>query len=119
MKLSFRLLAVTAALAAGFLSAPILAAATPAEAGVPSIFVCGDSTAKNNANGGLGWGTPIAAYFDPAMVTVSLDFPQPVNPMTPAANTAPAILSTVLMSCSFVRVRLAKGHGRKSRLKRP
>jgi len=42
----------------------------------PTIFVCGDSTAKNsgvgkNGNPVAGWGTPIAAYFDPAKVTVS------------------------------------------------
>ncbi|MGA2052331.1 MAG: GDSL-type esterase/lipase family protein [Opitutales bacterium] len=44
------------------------AAAAPA---TPTIFVCGDSTAKNNARGAEGWGTAIAAYFDPAKVTVS------------------------------------------------
>jgi len=42
----------------------------------PTIFVCGDSTAKNsgvgkNGNPVAGWGTSIAAYFDPAKVTVS------------------------------------------------
>jgi len=42
----------------------------------PTIFVCGDSTAKNTAKSKdgrplAGWGTPIAAYFDPAKVTVS------------------------------------------------
>jgi rhamnogalacturonan acetylesterase len=42
----------------------------------PTIFVCGDSTAKNSGvgkNGSpvAGWGTPIAAYFDPAKVVVS------------------------------------------------
>jgi lysophospholipase L1-like esterase len=37
---------------------------------LPKIFVCGDSTAKNNANGALGWGTPIADYFDPAKATI-------------------------------------------------
>ena len=42
----------------------------PAPAGLPAIFVCGDSTARNNANGGLGWGTPLADYFDPARVVV-------------------------------------------------
>ncbi len=41
---------------------------TPAT--LPSIFVCGDSTAKNTGRGAEGWGTAIAAYFDPAKVTV-------------------------------------------------
>jgi lysophospholipase L1-like esterase len=41
-----------------------------AAAGLPTIFVCGDSTARNNANGALGWGTPLADYFDPAKVIV-------------------------------------------------
>ena len=54
--------------------------ALAADAGSPTtkpvIFVCGDSTAKNNGKGKngdpvAGWGTPIAAYFDPAKVTVS------------------------------------------------
>jgi lysophospholipase L1-like esterase len=41
----------------------------------PAIFVCGDSTAKNNGRGKngepmVGWGTPIAGYFDPGKVTV-------------------------------------------------
>ncbi|HWC59143.1 MAG TPA: GDSL-type esterase/lipase family protein [Verrucomicrobiae bacterium] len=41
----------------------------------PSIFVCGDSTSKNSGKGKngepvAGWGTPIAQYFDPALVTV-------------------------------------------------
>ena len=41
----------------------------------PSIFVCGDSTSKNNDVGRngqrmVGWGTPIADYFDPAKVEV-------------------------------------------------
>jgi len=41
----------------------------------PSIFVCGDSTAKNSGNGKsgepvAGWGTPIAGFFDSAKVTI-------------------------------------------------
>jgi lysophospholipase L1-like esterase len=41
----------------------------------PSIFVCGDSTAKNSGNGKngepvAGWGTPIAGFFDPAKVVI-------------------------------------------------
>ena len=36
----------------------------------PTIFVVGDSTANNHANGGLGWGDPFINYFDPAKVNV-------------------------------------------------
>lgn len=35
-----------------------------------SIFVVGDSTANNHANGGLGWGDPFIAYFDLTKVNV-------------------------------------------------
>jgi len=38
---------------------------------MPAIFVCGDSTAKNNAGGAQGWGTAIAAYFDPAKAVIN------------------------------------------------
>ncbi len=43
--------------------------------GLPAIFVCGDSTAKVNGMGKngqplVGWGTPIAEFFDPAKVTI-------------------------------------------------
>src|SRR5436189_6420930 len=42
----------------------------------PTIFVCGDSTAKNNGKGKsgepvAGWGTPIAQFFDPEKVTIA------------------------------------------------
>ncbi|MBI5771568.1 MAG: hypothetical protein HZA93_27590 [Verrucomicrobia bacterium] len=42
----------------------------------PTIFVCGDSTARNTAKGKngepcAGWGTPLADYFDPAKATVA------------------------------------------------
>jgi hypothetical protein len=42
----------------------------------PTIFVCGDSTAKNSGNGKngnpvAGWGTPIAQFFDPDKVTIA------------------------------------------------
>lgn len=41
----------------------------------PTIFICGDSTAKNTGKDKAGqplegWGTAIAAYFDPAKVTI-------------------------------------------------
>jgi lysophospholipase L1-like esterase len=47
-----------------------------ADPGKPTIFVCGDSTAKNSGPGRngtpmVGWGTPIAEFFDPAKATVS------------------------------------------------
>ena len=43
---------------------------------VPTIFVCGDSTARNSAKGKsgepcAGWGTPLADYFDPAKASVA------------------------------------------------
>ena len=41
---------------------------------LPTLFLIGDSTVKNGsgdgANGQWGWGEPIAAYFDPAKITV-------------------------------------------------
>lgn len=51
-----------------------LAAETPA--GWPTIFVIGDSTARNSAKGRngeqcAGWGTALADYFDPAKVAVA------------------------------------------------
>jgi lysophospholipase L1-like esterase len=43
--------------------------------GKPTIFVCGDSTAKNSGRGKsgepvAGWGTPIAKFFDPDKVVI-------------------------------------------------
>jgi lysophospholipase L1-like esterase len=51
------------------------AAQEPAPAGVPAIFVCGDSTSRNSGKGKTGepvagWGTPIAEFFDPAKAVV-------------------------------------------------
>jgi rhamnogalacturonan acetylesterase len=37
---------------------------------LPTIFVVGDSTANNHANGGLGWGDPFINYFDATKVNV-------------------------------------------------
>ncbi|HSE33673.1 MAG TPA: alpha/beta hydrolase fold domain-containing protein [Pyrinomonadaceae bacterium] len=37
---------------------------------LPTIFVVGDSTANNHANGGLGWGDPFVQYFDANQVNV-------------------------------------------------
>ncbi len=38
--------------------------------GLPTIFVVGDSTANNNANGGRGWGDPFIDLFDTTKVNV-------------------------------------------------
>jgi rhamnogalacturonan acetylesterase len=51
-------------------------AAADVPAGKPTIFVLGDSTARNPGNGRngqpwAGWGTPLADYFDPARAAVS------------------------------------------------
>lgn len=43
---------------------------TPLNPNLPSLFVVGDSTANNNANGGLGWGDPFKAYFDASKINV-------------------------------------------------
>jgi lysophospholipase L1-like esterase len=62
------------------IAAATLLRAVPARADAPStrpvIFVCGDSTAKNNGGGKsgkalVGWGTPIAEFFDPAKAVVN------------------------------------------------
>jgi lysophospholipase L1-like esterase len=37
---------------------------------VPTIFVVGDSTANNHANGALGWGDPFVSYFDTTKINV-------------------------------------------------
>ena len=37
---------------------------------LPTLFVVGDSTANNRANGALGWGDPFVAYFDSAKINV-------------------------------------------------
>src|SRR5476649_2796355 len=56
--------------------ARLAAAEAPAATRVPTIFVCGDSTARNTAKGKsgepcMGWGTPLADYFDPARAMVA------------------------------------------------
>lgn len=38
---------------------------------LPTIFVVGDSTANNNANGARGWGDPFIDYFDAEKINVS------------------------------------------------
>lgn len=44
---------------------------TPLKPNLPSLFVVGDSTANNNADGGLGWGDPFKAYFDASKINVA------------------------------------------------
>ena len=48
-------------------------AAAPADAPssvLPTLFVVGDSTARNSANGAQGWGDPLAGYFDSTKINV-------------------------------------------------
>lgn len=42
----------------------------PANPKLPTLFVVGDSTANNNANGGKGWGDPFVAFFDTSKINV-------------------------------------------------
>jgi rhamnogalacturonan acetylesterase len=37
---------------------------------LPTLFVVGDSTANNSANGARGWGDPFVGYFDPTKINV-------------------------------------------------
>ena len=37
---------------------------------LPTLFIIGDSTVNNHGNGLLGWGDPIAAYFDKTKINV-------------------------------------------------
>lgn len=39
-------------------------------AGLPTLYIIGDSTVNNHTQGLQGWGDPIAAYFDKAKITV-------------------------------------------------
>ena len=39
---------------------------------LPTLFVVGDSTANNNANGGRGWGEPFIALFDASKINVPI-----------------------------------------------
>ena len=42
----------------------------PADPNLPTLFVVGDSTARNSANGALGWGDPFVNYFDKTKINV-------------------------------------------------
>ena len=37
---------------------------------LPRLFLIGDSTVRNNTAGQVGWGTPIAAFFDASRIKV-------------------------------------------------
>ncbi len=70
----------SATAALGLLAALARAQGAPAEpstqlkpqpnAALPSLFVVGDSTARNNARGARGWGDPFVSYFDAAKINV-------------------------------------------------
>jgi lysophospholipase L1-like esterase len=42
----------------------------PSNPKLPTLFVVGDSTANNNANGAEGWADPFISYFDPKKINV-------------------------------------------------
>ncbi len=53
---------------------PVSAAPVPtppaSDRKLPTLFLIGDSTVKNGTRGQVGWGDPLAAYFDPAKIKV-------------------------------------------------
>src|SRR5713101_664970 len=76
-----KLIASAAALVYATLSIPIGLAQTqnpqarpaeqrPKNSNLPTLFVVGDSTANNNANGAQGWGDPFISYFDAKKINV-------------------------------------------------
>ena len=67
--LALVLIATASCLAAAQTSPPASSAA-PRNSKLKTLFVVGDSTANNNANGARGWGDPFADYFDPAKLNV-------------------------------------------------
>src|SRR5215468_9988355 len=44
---------------------------TPLDPKLPTLFLIGDSTVNNSTNGQLGWGTPIASFFDKSKINVA------------------------------------------------
>jgi lysophospholipase L1-like esterase len=48
----------------------IISSARAADAPKPTLYLIGDSTVNNSANGQQGWGKPIALMFDPTRITV-------------------------------------------------
>jgi lysophospholipase L1-like esterase len=53
-----------------WLMLPLALAAAP---GRPTLFIIGDSTVNNTGHGLMGWGTPIAYFFDTNQITVEND----------------------------------------------
>ncbi len=49
---------------------PVQAQASPAGHRSPALFIIGDSTVRNHTRGQLGWGDPIAAWFDTNRIRV-------------------------------------------------
>jgi rhamnogalacturonan acetylesterase len=67
-----RLLAVSTGLALALWAGPSTGAqSTSTGSHLPTLFVIGDSTVKNGTAGQVGWGDPIAEYFDPAAIHVT------------------------------------------------
>jgi lysophospholipase L1-like esterase len=64
-----RTLACAPLLALALLLPPAPAAAQE-KGRLPTLFIVGDSTVKNNTRGQQGWGDPLAGYFDPAKIRV-------------------------------------------------
>ncbi|HWS89659.1 MAG TPA: rhamnogalacturonan acetylesterase [Pyrinomonadaceae bacterium] len=61
---------VCAAQTGGLAPLPTPPVQRPANPKLPTLFVVGDSTANNNANGGKGWGDPFVAFFDASKINV-------------------------------------------------
>jgi rhamnogalacturonan acetylesterase len=59
-----------AGLAALLTLAPAAALAQGADRRLPTLFIVGDSTVKNNTKGEEGWGDPIVAFFDSSKIKV-------------------------------------------------
>jgi lysophospholipase L1-like esterase len=68
--LSLTAFVISQPLAAQDVETPPNAAKAVINPQLPTLFVVGDSTANNNANGGLGWADPFASYFDPMKLNV-------------------------------------------------
>lgn len=51
-------------------TANLVPAANQTNSVTPTLFLIGDSTVNNSGNGLQGWGTPIAAFFDPNKIRV-------------------------------------------------
>ena len=63
-----RISIIVLALWSAVIGSPIRAAA--AAPPLPSLFIIGDSTVNNHTQGLLGWGDPIAGYFDKTKINV-------------------------------------------------